>query len=114
MIDDLLRPPATLAAVTADAVRGAALLSVLAALLWWGPVDTAVLLLVLGGVLLSRMVRVDPRVDAAYGVALLVAAWSSIGGVYELISWWDLAIHTLTTAAIAPIAYLLLVRLRYL
>lgn len=114
MIDDLLRPPATPWAVTADAVRGAALLSVIAVLLWWGPVEFAVLFLVLGGVLVSRMVRVDPRIDAAYGATLLVAGWSAVIDLYELISWWDLAVHTLATAAIALIAYLLLLRMRYL
>lgn len=114
MIDDLLRPPATPWAVTADAIRGAALLSVIAILLWWGPVEFAVLFLVLGGVLVSRMVQVDPRIDAAYGLALLVAAWSAVVDLYEVISWWDLVIHTLVTAAVSLIAYLLLLRLRYL
>ncbi|MHA7272310.1 hypothetical protein ACX80Z_02635 [Arthrobacter sp. TMT4-20] len=113
MIDDLLRPPATPWAVMADAVRGAALLSVIVVLLWWGPVEFAVLFLVLGGVLVSRMVRVDPRIDTVYGLALLVAAWSAVVDLYELISWWDLVIHTLATGAIAPIAYLLLLRMRY-
>lgn len=114
MIDDLLRPPSTPWGVAADLVRLAALLSVIAVLLWWGPVEFAVLFLVLGGVLVSRMVQVDPRMDAAYGIALLVAAWSAVVGLYEQISWWDLIIHTLATAAIALIAYLLLLRMRYL
>ncbi|MBG6181593.1 hypothetical protein [Arthrobacter sp. CAN_A1] len=114
MIDDLLRPPETPWAVAADGVRGAALLSVIAVLLWWGPVEFAVLFLVLGGVLLSRMIPVDSRIDTAYGVVLLVAAWSAVTDLYEVVSWWDLAIHTVATAAIAPIAYLLLLRMGYL
>lgn len=114
MIDDLIRPPSTPWAVTADAVRVAALLSVIAVLLWWGPVEFAVLFLVLGGVLVSRMVRVDPRIDAAYGVALLVAGWSAVADLYERIWWWDLVVHTVATAVIAFIAYLLLLRMRYL
>lgn len=110
MIDALLRPPETPKEYLADAVRALSVLSVLAALVLLGPVETALFLLVLLGLLVARALDVFPRFDAAYGVVLLTAAWSSVADLYARISWWDLAVHFAATGTLAVIAYFLLVQ----
>ena len=89
MIDALLRRPAGTGEFFADAVRLACLFSLVAALLWYGPVDVALFLLVLGGTLISRSLEVSRLYDGIYGLTLLTAAWSSILDVYAKVSWWD-------------------------
>lgn len=110
MIDALLRPPESRQAYLADTVRALGVLSVLTALVLLGPVETALFLLVLLGLLVSRALAVFPGFDAAYGVVLLAAAWSSVADLYARISWWDLPVHFATTGALAVMAYFLLVQ----
>lgn len=110
MIDALLRPPRTLGQVLADAVRVLGLLSVAAAMVLLGPVETALFLLVLLGLLVARALDVIPGFDAAHGLVLLLAAWSSVADLYARISWWDLLIHCAATGALAAMAYFLLVQ----
>lgn len=114
MIDNLLRRPHTAAEVTADIVRAVTVLSLIAVAIWWGPVEFAVFLLALGGVLIPRMLHASPLLDTVYGLAILTAAWSSVAGLYESIAWWDLVVHCVVTAALAPVTYLLLLSLRWL
>ena len=111
MIDALLRRPATRGDYAADAVRALGCISLLAAALALGPVNTALFLLVLLGLLVSRALAVPPVYDAVYGLTLLLAAWSSVVDLYARISWWDLAVHFVSTAAIAAMTYVLLARL---
>ncbi|MDM7990100.1 hypothetical protein [Arthrobacter sp. zg-Y877] len=110
MIDALLHPPASLREYLADAVRMAGVVSVVVALFLLGPVETALFLLVLLGLLVSRALAVFPGFDAAYGVVLLTAAWSSVADLYARIPWWDLAVHCAATGTLAVIAYFLLVQ----
>ena len=110
MIDALLRPPRTFGEVLADAVRVLGLLSVAAAVVLLGPVETALFLLVLLGLLVARALDVIPGFDAAHGLVLLLAAWSSVADLYARISWWDLLIHCVATGALAAMAYFLLVQ----
>ncbi|WP_323960211.1 hypothetical protein GC088_01770 [Arthrobacter sp. JZ12] len=107
MIADLIRRPVTPAEYAADTVRAVAVLSTLAMTLWWGPVDVAVFFLALGGLTLSRYARAHPIFDAAYGLALLFACWSSVLNLYDVISWWDLLVHCVCTGPIAGMAYVL-------
>ncbi|WP_146360898.1 hypothetical protein [Arthrobacter yangruifuii] len=110
MIDALLRPPETRVDYLADAVRALSVLSVVAALVLLGPVETALFLLVLLGLLVSRSLSVLPGFDTVYGLVLLTAAWSSVADLYARISWWDLAVHCASTGVLAVVAYFLLVQ----
>ncbi|MCC9203889.1 hypothetical protein [Arthrobacter sp. zg-Y769] len=110
MIDALLRPPETRKEYLADTVRALAVLSVAAALVLLGPVETALFLLVLLGLLVSRALAVFAGFDTVFGLVLLTAAWSSVADLYAHIPWWDLAIHCAATGTLAVIAYFLLVQ----
>jgi hypothetical protein len=96
--------------VAADAVRVAGVLSVLVALTF-DAVAVALMLLVLGGLVLPRLLRIPGPLDLAYGTGLLVAAWSGILDVYESVAWWDLVVHFAVTGLVAAVAYLVVVRL---
>lgn len=90
----------------ADLVRLAGVVSVVIAVVTRGPIDAVLFLLVLGGLILPPLFRAPVPLDAAYGVGLLVAAWSGSLGLYEQIGWLDLAIHFSATALAAAVAYL--------
>ena len=96
-------PPAVW--VPADVTRVAGLLAVAVAALWFDGVAVALSLLVLGGLMVPRAVGAPGRLDAAYGTGVLVAAWSAVLGVYESVSWWDVAIHFVATGLVAAVAY---------
>ena len=102
-------PPAVW--VPADAVRLAGLAAVGVAALWFDGVAVALMLLVLGGLMVPRALGTPGRLDAAYGVGLLVAAWSAMVGVYESVAWWDVATHFGVTGLVAAVAYSGMVRL---
>jgi len=114
VIKNFLRPPHGAAEWAADAVRVLALLSVVAAFVWWEPTDAGVLALVLPGVVLPRFVGVHPLFDIVYGLVLLVAAWSNVFDLYTSIWWWDIAVHLVATGVVAVMAYLFFARLRML
>ena len=111
MIDTLLRRPAGSGEFFADAVRLACLFSLAAAVLWYGPVDVALFLLVLMGTLISRSLDISRLLDGLYGLTLLTAAWSSVLDLYARIGWWDLPVHFAATGVIAAVTYFLLSRL---
>jgi hypothetical protein len=89
-------------------VRVAALVSVVVALLSLGPVDAALLVLVVGGVALPPLASVPSWLDAAYGVGLLASAWAGVLGLYEAVSWLDVVMHLVVTGLVAAVAHLLL------
>lgn len=95
----------------ADAVRLAALASIAAAYLWYGWAEVARFTLVLAGLLVPRLARVPRPFDLAYCATLLLAAWSGVAGWYSAITWWDVMVHTVTTGAVAALAYLVLARM---
>ena len=111
MIDALLRRPSGAGEFFADAVRLLCLFSLAAAVLWYGPVDVALFLLVLMGTLISRCLEISRVFDGVYGLTLLAAAWSSVLNLYARVGWWDLPVHFAATGVIAAMAYLLLARL---
>lgn len=110
MIDALLRAPESRKELLADVVRVLGLLSILAAVVLLGPVETSLFLLVMLGMLVARALTVLPGFDAVYGLVLLLAAWSSVADLYARISWWDLVIHCATTGVLAVMTYFLLVQ----
>lgn len=109
MIADLIRRPTTPAEVTADGVRAITVLSTVAMVIWWGPVDVAVFFLALGGLTLSRYARPHPVFDTVYGCALLFACWSSVLNLYDVVPGWDLLVHCLCTGPVAGMAYVVTV-----
>ena len=111
MIDALLRRPSGTGEFFADAVRLLCVFSLAAAVLWYGPVDVALFLLVLMGILISRCLDISRVFDGIYGLTLLAAAWSSVLNLYARVSWWDLPVHFAATGVIAAMTYLLLARL---
>lgn len=108
MIDSLLRRPAGSAELVSDAVRALGAASLLAALLWYGPVEAALFALVALGLLVSRALPAAPLFSSLYGLTLLAAAWSSVLDLYARISWWDLAVHFAAAGALAVMAWYLL------
>jgi hypothetical protein len=114
--EDVAAPPSRTSAtpvvwVPADAVRVAGLVSVATALVWFDLVAVALTLLVLGGLMIPRALGSGTRLDVAYGIGLLVAAWSGLLQVYRDVVWWDLAVHAAVTGLVAAVAYGGLVRL---
>ena len=108
MIDALLRRPASSSEVVSDGIRLLGAVSLLVALLWYGPVEAALFALVLLGLLVSRCLPAAPLFSSLYGLTLLLAAWSSVMDLYARISWWDLAVHFAATGTIAVMAWYLL------
>jgi hypothetical protein len=91
--------------VPADGVRLAGLVGVAVAALWFDGVAVALMLLVLGGLMVPRALGTPGQLDAAYGVGLLVAAWSGVLDVYVAVPWWDVAIHFAVTGLVAAVGY---------
>ncbi|WP_324650576.1 hypothetical protein [Georgenia sp. H159] len=91
-------PPATRAA--AHAVAALAVLGVPAALTV-DLVAAAVAALVLGGVVLGRVLALPGALQVLLGVTLLGAAWASVVGLYETLTWIDVPVHLLLTGLIA-------------
>lgn len=89
-------------------VVGAA--SVVVAAVVAGPVGAALLLLVLAGLVAPPTVRVDPRLDTAYGVGLLAAGWAGALDLYQRISWLDVVMHLVVTGLVAAVAHLVVAR----
>ncbi len=114
MIENFLRPPQTAGLLVADGVRTIAVLSVIAAAVWWTPVDVGVLALAFPATLAPRFIGVRGGIDAMLGAAVLVAAWSSVLDLYERISWWDILVHFVCTGALAVLAHSALHRARVL
>lgn len=67
-------------------------------------VSTLVMLLVCLGTTIGWRVRSSPRFEIALNVVMLIAAWSSVRGLYERWSSWDLVVHFALTAMLALLA----------
>lgn len=90
-------------------VRVLGVLSLLVALVR-SPVEVALFALVLAGLVVPLAAGASRTLDAAYGVGLLVAAWSSALQLYQAIAWLDLAVHLVVTGLVAAVGHLLLAR----
>ncbi|MCZ2262001.1 hypothetical protein [Isoptericola sp. QY 916] len=96
--------------VLGDAVRVAALVSVLAATATSDWVAVALFALVLGGSMVPRASGAAARLDVACGTAVLAAAWCAVAGLYERVAGLDLLVHAVATGALAALAHQVLTR----
>lgn len=94
----------------AGVVRVLGLASVVVAVVALGPVDAVLLLLVLAGLVVPLTARVDPRLDAAYGIGLLAAGWAGALDLYQRISWLDVVMHLVVTGLVAAVGHLVVAR----
>jgi hypothetical protein len=96
--------------VACDAIRLAALASVLVGLVAYGGVAGALFLLVLGGTMIPRVLAAPTVLDAAYCSTILFAAWAAELDWYLRVGWLDVVVHAAATGLIAAMVHLLLVR----
>ncbi len=97
-----------------DGVRAIALVSVVLAASRWGPLGSALFLLVLGGTMVPRAIGASDALDVACGCTLLVAAWAAQLDWYVAVSWLDVAVHTAATGLLAVVGWRGLLRWRHL
>ncbi|MDR6906966.1 hypothetical protein J2X63_002674 [Agromyces sp. 3263] len=109
MITTFLRRPHG-AELAADALRILGAVSIVVAGIGWGPLAALTVSLAVFASLFPRLLGVRPSVDLAFGVAVLVSAWSSVLEVYLTTRWWDIPTHFVTNGLTAALLYLLLVR----
>lgn len=102
------------AAVLADLLRAATLVSVPAAYVLYN-IESAVRV---GAVLLIllavRRARIPAAVDAGFCLTMLIATWAAVGGWYTAIVWADEVVHFVTVGATSATAYFVLIRLELL
>lgn len=106
---DFLRPPTGLEWL-ADAVRVLGVLSGIVTAVFFSPVDAAMFALALLGLVLPRMLGMRAGYDVAFGVSVLVAAWSSVFEIYVSVRWWDLPVHFVLNGLAAVLGVALLQR----
>lgn len=99
------------ALVLADSVRVLGALSVLVAVIWRGPVELSLFLLVLLGLVVPRVFGAPALLDLALGVTLLAAGWFAVLDAFAAVGPLDLVVHCAANGLLAVTAYLLLVRL---
>ncbi|WP_165069741.1 hypothetical protein [Marisediminicola senii] len=107
MFANFLLAPRGAVAIAAEATRVAGLLSVIAGAIFWSPVEVALFALTLLGLCLPKYLGLRAGLDAAIGVALLVAAWSSVIDLYTTVAWWDVVVHFALNGLIAAVAFIL-------
>ncbi|AZZ47838.1 hypothetical protein C5C31_03300 [Rathayibacter rathayi] len=110
LVKTFLQSPRTRGEWTADGIRAVGAASIVAASIGWTLIDVAVLALAAIGLALPRFLGIRPALDAAFGVALLVASWSSVLGLYEAWPQWDLVVHCVLNGLIAAVAYIVAAR----
>ena len=110
MIENFLERPRSIGEFVADGVRMVGVASIIAAAIWWQPVDVAMFALVLLGLVVPRFLGVRSSFDVAFGLALLVAAWSSLLDLYTTVAGWDLVVHFVANGLLAGTAYVLFAR----
>lgn len=108
MIENFVRPPRTVAEFVADSLRIVGVLSVIFAAIWRSPTDAGILALTLPALVAPRFIGVRAAFDIVFSVTVLIAAWSNIVDLYRTVDGWDLVIHFICTACLAPMLYLLL------
>lgn len=73
-----------------------------------GFVATALMALVLLGLVLPRLLRVPEGLDLAIGLVLPAAAWSSLLDLYVTYPWLDLVVHLVITGLVSALGFHLL------
>ncbi|MCP2031308.1 hypothetical protein L1277_001399 [Okibacterium sp. HSC-33S16] len=111
LVANFLRPATTAGQWFADVVRLLGLASLVVVAIGWGFVEMAVFALALLGVVLPRFLGAGAVLDAAFGLAVLIAAWSAVVDLYNIVSWWDIVVHFVLNGLVAAVAWLLCLRL---
>lgn len=88
----------------ADAIRAVTLLSLPVAAASDGVVGASLMFLVLGGTVITRVVRLPTALDLCVCTALVSAAWAALLGAYQQVPHLDLAAHVVVTGLIAAVA----------
>jgi hypothetical protein len=96
---------------TADALRVLGLVGVVAAFVWFTPTDAGVLAAALPALVVPRFLGVRAGFDVAFGVTVLVAAWSNVFDLYRTVPGWDILLHVVCTGLLAATLYVALARL---
>jgi hypothetical protein len=109
MIATFLRRPEG-AELVADGLRILGAVSIVLAGIGWGLLAALTVSLAVFASLFPRLLGVRPSVDVAFGVAVLVSAWSSVLEIYLSTRWWDIPTHLLTNGLAAALLYILLTR----
>ena len=89
------------ALVLADSVRVLGALSVLVSAVWLGPVEVALFLLVLLGLLVPRVLALPLMLDLALGATLLAGGWFAVFDVFEAVGPLDLVVHCVANGLLA-------------
>lgn len=98
---------------TADAASVVAVTSLVVSL-WFGPAAVMLLLLVAGGVVLTRWSRLPGAMQACTVLGMTGAAWAGVLGGYEAVGWLDLVTHLALTGLLAVLAVAVLERLGWI
>jgi hypothetical protein len=93
-----------------DALRLAALVSVVVGLVWSGGVAGALFFLVLGGTVVPRALEVPVALDLAFCAAILFAGWAAELDRYVAVPWLDVVVHAIVTGLVAALGQVALVR----
>lgn len=107
-----LRRPSGVGDWIADGLRALGVLGVGAAAVWGSATDAGILAFILPALMLPRFVGARAGFDIVFSVTVLVAAWSNVADLYRTFIGWDTVVHLVCTGVLAPMAYLLLARLR--
>ena len=114
MMQTFPRAPSGVAETVADGIRVLGALTIIIAVVGWGPMEGVTIAFAAGGTLLPRLLGVRASFDIVFGVVVLIAAWSSVLEIYLTTRWWDLPVHFLTNGLCAALGHIVLVRLRVL
>ncbi|GAA2179840.1 hypothetical protein GCM10009847_15520 [Leucobacter tardus] len=112
MRDNFLRGPSSAGDWVADGLRAVGVLGVIGAAIWGSLTDAGILAFVLPALMLPRFVGARSGFDIAFSITVLIAAWSNVWDLYRSFLGWDTIVHLVCTGVLAPMAYLLLARLR--
>lgn len=91
-----------------DACRAAAVLSVVAAVIWFGIPEIIGFVIVTIGLMIPRLAHLAGPFDAAFCATILIASWSAVAALYAAITWWDILVHFVTAGSSAAVLFLLL------
>jgi hypothetical protein len=114
MLEILLRRPITSGEKFADLVRVVGLLSLVITAAGWGVTEMTAISMAAVALVIPRLFGARPALDASFGIAVLVAAWSIVLGLYSKWTNWDLVVHAGTNGLIAALAVMVLLRVQIL
>lgn len=110
MRENFLRRPSTPGEWIADLLRVVGVLCVAIAAIGWTWTDAGIVALALPALMAPKFVGVRPWFDIAFGVTVLIAAWSNVFDLYTTVPGWDIVVHFVLTGLSAALLYALLAR----